>query len=252
MTTINITPTFNVYYDWNHTWATTYIWTDSEPVVKSWDSAGEIDWALDVGETIDWQDFWVTSNFNEIFSIVDTFKTTIHKNINETIYIKEQVQGGGTLSDVLMFNTPLSITNIRDLIRKGHAPGFSDFKTFIRGDYRYKDAIYRITMGTTDINAKLVLDKLDLDIDVLDIVDSGNANITDANAGVSITFNKPFTYSSNSYPYSPQISIIGQSSSPVTGAYDPTTLTTTGVTAYLYNSSGTKITGTITWFARGY
>ena len=76
--------------------------------------------------------------------------------------------------------------------------------------------------------------------------DGGMATITNANDGVAVTFAKTFADITS-------ISVSAAGTTASIAIYDFTdSPNPTGFTAYLFNTSGTKITGTVSWTAKGY
>ena len=76
--------------------------------------------------------------------------------------------------------------------------------------------------------------------------DSGTGTVTVANDGAAITFNKTFADIVS-------IQVTPNGTSAIIAIYDFTDVPNpTGFTGYLFNSGGTKITGSFSWTAKGY
>ena len=82
-------------------------------------------------------------------------------------------------------------------------------------------------------------------VDFPDIFDRGTAQIADLAAGASIYF-------SRSFRVAPEVTMTHKGGTAVAIPRLLGAVTTTGFTAVLENSSGTRVTGSFTWIAQGY
>ena len=89
------------------------------------------------------------------------------------------------------------------------------------------------------------IDALRVTVDVPDIFDRGTAQIADPAAGASIYF-------SRSFRVAPEVTMTHKGGTAVAIPRLLGAVTTTGFTAVLENSSGSRVTGSFTWIAQGY
>jgi hypothetical protein len=82
-------------------------------------------------------------------------------------------------------------------------------------------------------------------VDVPDIFDRGTVQIPDAVAGAVINFTRSFRVP-------PEVTMTHKGGATVAIPRLLGAVTTTGFTAVLENSSGTRVTGSFTWIAQGY
>lgn len=150
----------------------------------------------------------------------------------------------GTYSDVTVQAGTIALTDFQNLVYNGRAPGFTNFRPFIQGDYNYRYAIFR-TVATSINSDRARIDVLKLAVDVPDVNDRGAASITVASTGVYIPFNRIFHVI-------PQITV-SLSGGLVLAIADHITDSTSGFWAILTDPvTGLRVTGNITWAAHGY
>lgn len=125
--------------------------------------------------------------------------------------------------------------------------GYQPFKEFVPADYEFQTAIVRLVFKTDDSNLLLSAVASTVRVDVPDVVEVGNATITNAATGVAVTFTRAF-----SVP--PEVTV--QQKGGATLAIPQITAgpTTTGFTVKLFDAANptTAVTGTITFSALGY
>ena len=190
-----------------------------------------------------------TVDFNRQFDESLSFLENIAKNfdLNKAeafaLYEMYRRRANGVISDMIVDENVLTDSDFADYMDVGHAPGYSDFRDFIQGDYTYEKAIIRAILETQSTDRGFLTD-LKHTADVPDVVDRGEGTITTASTGVTINFARDFSVT-------PEITVthIGGS-----GVAIPriTTSSTTSFTVVLEDTSGSKTTGTISWIAQGY
>lgn len=153
-------------------------------------------------------------------------------------------RANGIISDMILMNTALTPATFENAVDSGHPPGFENFRDFLQGNYDYTDALFRVIMESTTTD-RAALSSLSVTVDTPDILDGGEAIITNASTGVDIVFNRLFHVA----PVDINLTLKGGSSTGLSPQYS--SVTTTGLNAKLYDSTGTLQTGTVSWSIRG-
>lgn len=202
---------------------------------------------------------------DELFSFAETFGRVVayRKAISETLTVTEALskafglsefeaftlfeeyvrRANAVISDMVIGTGDISLVDFKNIVDSGKAPGYSAFRDFAQGDYEYQYGIFRAVLESTNaFRARLA--ELKLTIDVPDVTDRGSAVITDALAGVYVEFNREFHVV-------PEI-IMTLTGGTVVAIPDAIDKSMTGFTAILTNTSGTRVTGTVSWSAHGY
>ncbi|TSP13960.1 hypothetical protein [Cupriavidus campinensis] len=184
--------------------------------------------------------------FAESVGLQDKLARKFGLNKREVMAILDEYvrRANAIVSDAILGSGEMNLTQFTELLEKGHAPGYDNFKTFIQGDYEFRRAIYRVTMNSANSD-RGVLKRFKVAIDVPDRFERGSVTILDANAGVYIEFAKPFYV-----PPEVTCTLKGGTVIAIPRVLDGTT--TTGFTVTLQLSDGTKVTGTVSWIAQGY
>lgn len=183
---------------------------------------------------------------NEAWSTREAITRASSMTFAQALDMAEQYRRSpnGVISDMIIGNTPLSVSDFADLIDAGHAPGFTNFRDFIAGDYSYQKALFRAVLTSSNADRGYIKD-LSLSVDVPDVLDRGSAQISDTNVGITVAF-------SRSFRAPPEVTLTHKGGSAmaiprILGAVD-----TQGFTAVLEDLSGTRVTGTVSWVAQGY
>ncbi|MFZ2736873.1 MAG: hypothetical protein WBI20_05330 [Burkholderiaceae bacterium] len=129
-------------------------------------------------------------------------------------------------------------------MRDRHPPGYTDFRDFIQGDHTYRRALFRAILKSQNSDRGFI-DGLRVTVDVPDVFDRGSVQITDAVNGIAVGFTRAFRIA-------PEVTITHKGGTVVAVPKLLGAVTTTGFTAVLENSSGTRVAGAFTWIAQGY
>ena len=182
----------------------------------------------------------------EGFSVSDSLRRALRLNVREALALAEQYRrhANGVISDMLVASTEITEQDFAAIVEAGHPPGYTDFRDFIQGDYTYRRALFRAILNSRNSDRGFI-DALRVTVDVPDIFDRGTAQIADAAAGVAIYFSRNFRVP-------PEVTMTHKGGSTVAIPRLLGAVTTTGFTAVLENSTGTRVTGSFTWIAQGY
>ena len=239
-------------------------------------------------ETIDFAEL-VSKNsvlpFEETFGIVDFFYNMFTENVDEPISVAEVLSRSFSaqrvLSETIVFEelagrhprlNKKDLFSVRDTIlqasnailnnifaRHGEitkledfeklvnqAPGFTEFIPFRVGEYDYEEALVKIAVRTNADQAKPTINNLTMHVDIPDTDDRGTASITTTTDVTRVLFNKHY--------YNPpevNVVLLGGTGSGVLTPYI-TAVTTTYFEVEIRNASLNRVTGSISWFAKGY
>jgi hypothetical protein len=185
-------------------------------------------------------------NLSEGFAVSDALRKAIRLTAQEALALAEQYRrhANGVISDMIVGSTEITEQDFAAIVEAGHPPGYTDFRDFIQGDYTYRRALFRAILNSRNSD-RAFIDALRVTVDVPDIFDRGTAQITDPAAGASIYF-------SRSFRVAPEVTMTHKGGTAVAIPRLLGAVTTTGFTAVLENSSGTRVTGSFTWIAQGY
>jgi hypothetical protein len=179
-------------------------------------------------------------------AVSDALRKAIRLTAQEALALAEQYRrhANGVISDMIVGSTEITEQDFAAIVEAGHPPGYTDFRDFIQGDYTYRRALFRAILNSRNSD-RAFIDALRVTVDVPDIFDRGTAQITDPVAGASIDF-------SRSFRVAPEVTMTHKGGTAVAIPRLLGAVTTTGFTAVLENSSGTRVTGSFTWIAQGY
>jgi hypothetical protein len=185
-------------------------------------------------------------NLTESLSVSDALRKALRLNAREALALAEQYRrhANGVISDMIVGTTEITEQDFAAIVEAGHPPGYTDFRDFIQGDYTYRRALFRAVLNSRNSDRGFI-DALRVTVDVPDIFDRGTTQITDAAAGAAIYF-------SRSFRVAPEVTMTHKGGTAVAIPRLLGAVTTTGFTAVLENSSGTRVTGSFTWIAQGY
>lgn len=181
----------------------------------------------------------------EGLSVLDSISKAIHLPKNEAITLFDEYvrRANAVFSDITISKDPITQDEFKDMIESGRAPGFSEFRDFIQGDYSYRRAIFRAVATSLD-DTDISLDQFKVEVDVPDVFDRGVAEIVNAMTGVEIDFNRVFNIV-------PEITIT-LTGGTVIALPDVIAKSETSFTVILTDASDTRVTGTVSWAAHGY
>lgn len=150
------------------------------------------------------------------------------------------------------------ITKLEDFEKLvNQAPGFTEFIPFRVGEYDYEEALVKIAVRTNADQAKPTINNLTMHVDIPDTDARGTVVIENTVADLAepkrVLFssceNNPFYYN----PPEVNALVIGGFSSS-DGVLTPyiTSITTEYFEVEIRNAGGSRVAGTISWFAKGY
>jgi hypothetical protein len=203
--------------------------------------AEAVAWGEALGRTVAYR-----RNLIESLSVSDALRKALRLNAREALALAEQYRrhANGVISDMIVGTTEITEHDFAAIVEAGHPPGYTDFRDFIQGDYTYRRALFRAVLNSRNSDRGFI-DALRVTVDVPDIFDRGTTQITDAAAGAAIYF-------SRSFRVAPEVTMTHKGGTAVAIPRLLGAVTTTGFTAVLENSSGTRVTGSFTWIAQGY
>lgn len=226
-------------------------------------------------------------NIEDVFSIVDFFYKMFTNNVPETITLTElltrSVSAQRIFEEDVNFDevagkhpeiNKADLFSIRDTIlqasnailnnifvRHGEitkledfeslvnqAPGFTEFIDFKVGEYDYEEALVKLAVRSKMEQGKPTINNLTMHVDIPDTDDRGSETISGTTAATRVSFNKH-------YYNPPEVNVL------VIGGYDSdngaltpyiTSITTTYFDVEIRNAGGSRVTGIISWFAKGY
>lgn len=224
--------------------------------------------------------------FEETFGIVDFFYNVFTENVDETVSVAELLSR--SFSAQRVFAEPVDIDDyltkhteikkedlfvIRDTIlqasnailnnifaRHGEiatledfnklvnkAPGFTEFIPFKVGEYDYEEALVKIAVRGKADQGKPTINNLTMHVDIPDTDDRGTANITTTTDVTRVLFHKH-------YYNPPEVNVVLLGGNTGSGVLTPyiTTVTKTYFEVEIRNASLNRVTGSISWFAKGY
>lgn len=183
---------------------------------------------------------------NEGLAVTDALRRAFRLSVVEALELAEQYRrhANGVVSDMIVSNVAITEADFLNIMEAGHPPGYTDFRDFIQGDYTYRRALFRAILNSRNSDRGFI-ENLRVTIDVPDIFDRGTAQITDAAAGISITFTRTFRVP-------PEVTMTHKGGTLVAIPRIVGGVTTTGFMAVLEASSGARVSGSFTWIAQGY
>jgi len=155
-------------------------------------------------------------------------------------------KGNSAFSEISILSTGISIVEFQDLVSSGSPAGYQKFRKFIAGDYKYRYAKFRSVLETLSNTNTPVVDNLKIVVDVPDIHNRGTAIITNAATGVAVTYYREYTVSNPDTVIAFKGGIGGVASPEITNE------SLLGFTVKLIDTTGTYITGSVTWASDGY
>lgn len=180
------------------------------------------------------------------FGIADAIKRAHGLKVNEALELAEQYRrrANGVISDMIVSGTTITEQDFANIVESGHPPGYTDFRDFIQGDHTYRRALFRAILKSQNSDRGFI-DGLRVTVDVPDVFDRGSVQITDSANGIAVGFTRAFRIA-------PEVTITHKGGTVVAVPKLLGAVTTTGFTAVLENSAGTRVTGAFTWIAQGY
>lgn len=149
-------------------------------------------------------------------------------------------------SDLGVYNEALGEAAVVEFIRSRAPIGYSPFKDFVAGEYKFQKAFVDFVFSPLDgADAQMSLVEAKITADVPDKTETDSGTVTNAAAGLTVTF-------ASSFAIPPKVMITPISGTTPVVAVLTAQPTTTGFTVKLFNLSGTAVTGSLIWTAIGY
>jgi hypothetical protein len=224
--------------------------------------------------------------YQEMFGIVDFFSKMFTENVSETITFGELMTHAFVarrlfaetvdFDEICAKHTELNkedLLSIRDTIlqasngilnniyaRHGEiasledfnklvnqSPGFTEFIPFKVGEYDYEEALVKIAVRSKMEQSKPTVNNLTMHVDIPDTDDRGTSQITDTTDVTRVLFNKH-------YYNPPEVNVVLLGGNTGQGVLTPyiTSVTTMYFEVEIRNSNLDRVTGSISWFAKGY
>jgi len=183
---------------------------------------------------------------SEGFAIGEALRRAQTLKLAEALNLAEQYRrrANGVISDMIVASTEITEQDFMDILESGHPPGYTNFRDFIQGDYTYQRALFRAILTSSNADRGYI-DGLRVTVDVPDVFDRGTAQVSNAANGVTVVFARQFRVS-------PEVTLTFKGGTTVAVPRILGAVSTTGFTAVLENTSGTRVTGAISWVAQGY
>lgn len=181
----------------------------------------------------------------EGLSVADALAKAFEVGKAETLRFVEALMrnSNAVVSDMLVSSQDVSFQDFLKIVNTGRIPGFTDFRTFVQGDYEYSEAMFRVLLDATSSDRGAVSD-LKVSVDVPDVFDRGLAFIEDADSGLYVPFTRPFHIV-------PEMSLLLKGGTTI-AIPRLITLDEYGFTVKLYNMNEVAVTGSVSWSAHGY
>tara|TARA_R110000851_G_C13102760_1_gene569242 strand:- start:22232 stop:26953 length:4722 start_codon:yes stop_codon:yes gene_type:complete len=189
-----------------------------------------------------WSDKTVTE------SIVSAPSASPYTSVRIEALFSDAIYKTISFSNMILRNLPMDEVTFNNVAAYGYwvSSGYGYYQEFIiGGDYEFQLAAMRVSLRTLATSDVPQITQLKHTIDLPDVLERGTAVVTNAAAGIAITFAREFN--------SPPEFVAIMSGGAVFGVvrYVDGTLTDLGVTARIYNASNVAILGTISWTAMG-
>ena len=185
-------------------------------------------------------------SMNEGFAIGEALKRAQTLKLSEAFGLAEQYRrrANGVISDMIVASTEITEQDFMDILESGHPPGYTNFRDFIQGDYTYQRALFRAILTSSNADRGYI-DGLRVTVDVPDVFDRGTAQVVTAANGVTVVFTRQFRVA-------PEVTLTFKGGTTIAVPRVLGSVSITGFTAVLENTSGTRVTGAISWAAQGY
>ena len=183
---------------------------------------------------------------SEGFAIAEALRRAQTLKLSEALGLAEQYRrrANGVISDMIVASTEITAQDFMDILESGHPPGYTNFRDFIQGDYTYQRALFRAILTSSNADRGYI-DGLRVTVDVPDVFDRGTAQVVTAASGVAVVFTRQFRVA-------PEVTLTFKGGTTIAVPRILGSVSITGFTAVLENTSGTRVTGAISWVAQGY
>ncbi|MCP4158607.1 MAG: hypothetical protein GY760_00920 [Deltaproteobacteria bacterium] len=199
---------------------------------KSYDSLGSCD-------DFSWETFgdldWTTSTFNGLCLFVDEKVKTNEYMVSPFVI--------GVVSDIGLKNINLSEQDLDKITSKSGAMGLSDWQIYTDGEYKYREALFRLIIENKDPDniGDIEVVKHKLSCDVFDVNKKGDVSINAEE--VTVTFDEAFN----------MIPVVSANLTSVDGfgIIKITEIKTTHFKIKIEKSDGGSTFGNAVWIAQG-
>ncbi len=183
---------------------------------------------------------------SEGFVIAEALRRAQTLKLSDALSLAEQYRrhANGVISDMIVASTEITEQDFMDILESGHPPGYTNFRDFIQGDYTYQRALFRAILTSSNADRGYI-DGLRVTVDVPDVFDRGTAQVVNPNNGASVFFARQFRVV-------PEVTLTFKGGTTLAIPRILGTISTTGFTAVLENTSGVRVSGAISWVAQGY
>lgn len=130
--------------------------------------------------------------------------------------------------------------------------GYGAFQDFFVGDYEYEKALLRVVLATETLDATPSIYNMVMNVDIPDTDDRGSVDIVDTSSATKVYFNK-FYYTV------PEVSVTLKAGNTGEGLIIPRIVSLNRsdengrfFEVELVNTAGDRVSGSITWIAKGY
>lgn len=130
--------------------------------------------------------------------------------------------------------------------------GYGAFQDFFVGDYEYKRALLRVILTTENLDAVPSIYNMVMNVDIPDTDDRGSVDVVDTSSATKVYFNK-FYYTA------PEVSVTLRGGNTGDGLIIPRIVSLNQsdedgrfFEVELVNASGDRVSGSVTWIAKGY
>lgn len=181
----------------------------------------------------------------EGLSVADALKKAYRMKKAEAVGVVDVLlrNSNAVVSDMMVSNQDITFEDFLKIVDTGRIPGFTDFRTFVQGDYEYSEAMFRVLLDATSSDRGAISD-LKVSVDVPDVFDRGLATISNAANGLYVPFSRPFHIS-------PEMSMVLKGGT-VIAIPKLITLDQFGFTVKLFDVNNNAVTGSVSWAAHGY
>jgi len=183
---------------------------------------------------------------SEGFAISEALQRAQTIKLAEALNLAEQYRrrANGVISDMIVASTEITEQDFMDILESGHPPGYTNFRDFIQGDYTYQRALFRAILTSSNADRGYI-DGLRVTVDVPDVFDRGTAQVIVAASGAAVVFARQFRVA-------PEVTLTFKGGTTIAIPRIVGSVSIYGFTTILENTSGTRVTGAISWVAQGY
>lgn len=230
-------------YFWEYIPAQLTTWDEAN---KEWDSSG----ANQPWDTFGNTGRWVV-NTSRTLQITHDNNWHIERTTPEYVsFIDAKLKNSGTvLSDVEIDTSNITYDEFIESGRNGTPIGYDNIRPLYPGEYTYEKAIVGLRMRSYELGVTLGFYKAILNVDVEDVIERGTVTVTSTNINnpTKVRFEKYYynapeelMFSISNFSQPCHVKVLTKTDKEFTFMLESTV------------SSGTYVTGTVSWLAVGY